>query len=90
MRVATYRDTGPFRGRVVELKKIEGAQQWRVRLSARRSNGATEEHDIRSPTPLLLSDMRELVFKSIAELCGPGEKLEQAEMDFFVIQGKAA
>lgn len=84
MKVASYRHKGMFAGRVVEHRVIQGAQRWRIKVRTEREGG---QIDIQEVVPLERLPMRELlslVVATINEVCAPGEKLIDAQMDFYV------
>lgn len=84
LKVAIYDSEGPFRGRVVPLKKVQGRHRWKIEVSARRPalladgsrrrNAQGELEDEKQTFDIVPSDVCELyalkdkVFESIAEL----------------------
>jgi hypothetical protein len=83
IRVASYRSTGPFAGKVIQLRTVQGDQQWRVDLKVQLGD-QVDEHTIRSTGRIPLAAMREHVIASIHELTPPGATIRDARMDFFI------
>lgn len=84
MKVATYSATGIFAGRVVELRKVQGAQRWRVRVAVAKPDGEQIEHVVEPSDRVPLGALTDIVMASIAEICQPGELLTAARMDFYI------
>lgn len=83
VRVATWSATGPFAGRLVQLRKHTDPQRWRCVLSTTRPDGQKDEHTIRADRPCSLRQMAQHIEASVAELCSDTPAVVAARMDFY-------
>lgn len=83
-RAASYKTTGPFAGKVVTHRNVDGPQVWKIVISVVNDEGTLDTHVIRPTAPLYLSELQSTVQRSIDEVCPIGSKIQSACLEFFV------
>ena len=84
MRVATFRTSGMFAGKMRVLRHIQGPQLWRVVLSVQRDDGYTYAQTVAPRERCTLLDIEHLAGQSIKECCGATERLKSAMYDIYI------
>jgi len=83
MRAASYRSDGPFAGRVVHHRNIDGPQLWTIIVTIERAK-TIDQHTIMPKDRVYLSEIQALVQRTIDELCPVGSTVDRARLDLFV------